>query len=105
MGDLNSKVGCNNAGKERSMGREGLGCMNDNGSRLIDTCVENDLVIGGTLFKHKTIHKVTWTSPSGKTQNQIDHIMIKVHGEVPYRTCVRTEELMYQATTSWLLQN
>ncbi len=76
MGDFNSKVGCDNTGKERSMGREGLGCMNDNGSRLIDTCIENDLVIGGTLFKHKTIHKATWTSPSGKTKNQIDHIMI-----------------------------
>lgn len=28
---------------------------------IIDFCEQNDLVIGGTLFQHKTIHKLTWT--------------------------------------------
>jgi len=39
-------------------------------------CEENDFVIGGTLFPHKTIHKLTWTSPDRNTRSQIDHIMI-----------------------------
>ena len=77
LGDLNAKVGQDNSSRERTFGKEGLNQeTNDNGERLIDFCEENNLIIGGTLFKHREIHKYTWTSPDGKTKNQIDHIMI-----------------------------
>ena len=76
MGDLNAKVGVDNQGKESTMGRQGLGDANDNGDRLITFCQENRLEIGGTIFEHRNIHKVTWCSPYGHTQNQIDHITI-----------------------------
>ena len=77
LGDMNAKVGKNNREREQAMGREGLGTdINNNGERLVDFCEENNLIIGGTLFKHKDIHKYTWTSPDGKTRNQIDHILI-----------------------------
>ena len=33
-------------------------------------------MIGGTLFQHKTIHKLTWRSPDGRTESQIDHILV-----------------------------
>ena len=38
--------------------------------------VENILVMGGTLFKHRTIHKTTWRSPDGNFVSQIDHVII-----------------------------
>ena len=76
MGDMNARVGSDNTGRERTMGKEGVGEMTDNGERLVNLCEENDLVIGGTLFPHRRIHKLTWTSPDGRTQNQIDHIII-----------------------------
>lgn len=76
MGDFNAKVGDNNYNWEAVMGNHGIGQMNANGELLADLCVNQDLVIGGTLFPHKNIHKVTWVSPDSRTQNQIDHICI-----------------------------
>ena len=58
------------------MGRNGVGNMNENGELFADLCAFNDLVIGGTVFPHKTIHKTTWTSPDGNTENQIDHFTV-----------------------------
>ena len=76
LGDFNARVGSDNTNRERIMGKHGTGIMTDNGSRLCDICGENDLVIGGTLFQHKTIHKLTWRSPDGRTESQIDHILV-----------------------------
>lgn len=76
MGDLNAKLGSDNTGRERIMGRHGLGCLNQNGERFADLCAFNDLIIGASIFPHKTIHKATWISPDGRSSNQIDHIAI-----------------------------
>ncbi|KAK3709747.1 hypothetical protein RRG08_028783 [Elysia crispata] len=76
MGDANAKVGSDNISYEEVMGKQGLGVMNDNGERFADFCCLNDLVIGGAIFPHKDIHKATWVSPDGGTENQIDHICI-----------------------------
>ena len=56
-------------------GTNGLGRMNENGERLAMVCGNNDLVIGGPLFKHRDIHKIMYTSLNARDQNQIDHII------------------------------
>ncbi|KAL6491468.1 hypothetical protein MHYP_G00018130 [Metynnis hypsauchen] len=76
MGDLNAKVGDNNTGRELIMGRHGVGTCNENGELFTDFCSFNDLVIGGTIYPYRRIHKTTWTSLDGKTDNQIDHFTI-----------------------------
>ena len=76
MGDFNAKVGSDNLDIENVMGKHGIGKMNENGELLVELCGLNKLKIGGTLFPHKTCHKVTWVSPDSITQNQIDHICI-----------------------------
>ncbi|KAL9969650.1 hypothetical protein ACROYT_G021887 [Oculina patagonica] len=67
MGDMSAKVGNNNTNREEVMGRFGIGVMNDNGKRLCDFGSANGLVITGTIFPHKGIHKLTWRSPDGRT--------------------------------------
>ncbi|GFR96212.1 craniofacial development protein 2-like [Elysia marginata] len=76
LGDLNSKVGNNNNGFESNVGKHGLRLRNDNGQRFLNLREENDLIIEGTFFKYKKIHKETWNSPDGVTGNQIDHMAI-----------------------------
>ncbi len=76
MGDLNAKIGSENTGYEEVMGQQGLGEMNDNGERFANLCATSNLVIGGSIFPHRRIHKATWVSPDLSTENQIDHVCI-----------------------------
>ena len=76
LGDFNAKTGADNRGLETVMGTNGTGVMNENGEKFTDFCHAHNLVIGGSIFPHKEIHKYTWTSPNGTTKNQIDHICV-----------------------------
>ena len=53
-----------------------MGDKNDKGERLCDFAVPNGLVITGTLFQHKDIHKTTWFSANGTVKNQMDRLLI-----------------------------
>ena len=50
---------------------------NENGVRLVNFATSKNLVVKSTMFPHLNIHKYTWTSPDGKTHNQIDHVLIR----------------------------
>ena len=71
LGDMNAKIGADNNGYENVMGTNGCGEMNENGFLFAEFCQTQNLVIGGSIFPHKGIHKLTWTSPNGVTKNQI----------------------------------
>ena len=73
MGDMTAKVGRDNTKYERTMEREGCGIINENGERLVEFCTNYDLVIGGTLFPHSDIHKMTRYSSN---ERKIGHFMI-----------------------------
>lgn len=76
IGDFNAKVGISDNMKD-SVGNHSLHDeCNDNGTRLTDFASAAGLIIGGTFFPHKNIHKFTWKSPDNKTMNQIDHVLI-----------------------------
>ena len=65
-----------NKGNENVMGTNGCGEMNENGFLFAEFCQTQNLVLDGSIFLHKGIHKLTWTSPNGVTKNQIDNITI-----------------------------
>ena len=64
-GDLNAKMGSDNRNSEASMGRR----------------------------PHKKSHKVTWRSPDGITENQIDHVAINK----PWRSSLQDTRVMQSA--------
>ena len=63
--DMNAKVVSSNRNREVVMRRHGIGEINRNGEKLVDFCKINNLVVTGTIFPHRDIHKTTWTLPDG----------------------------------------
>ena len=73
---MNAQIGSCNIGYEEVMGTHGLGDMNNKGERFADLRAEHELVIGGSVFPHKRIHKATWVFPNYTAENQRDHLCI-----------------------------
>jgi hypothetical protein len=76
LGGFYAKVGREEIFKQR-VGNESLHeISNDNGVRLVNFATSKNFRVKSTMFPHHNIHKYTWTSTDGKTQNQIDHILV-----------------------------
>jgi len=76
LGDFNVKVEREYV-FEPTIGQKSLHQdSNDNRVRLVNFATSKNLVVDSTMFPHRNIHKHTWTSPDGKTHNQIDHVLI-----------------------------
>jgi hypothetical protein len=76
LGDFNAKVGKEDIFKP-TIGNESLHEISKvNGDRLVNFATSENLRVKSTMFPHRNIHKYTWTSPDGKTHNQIDHILV-----------------------------
>jgi endonuclease/exonuclease/phosphatase family metal-dependent hydrolase len=76
LGDFNAKVGLEDIFKP-TIGNESLHeISNDNGNRLVNFATSKNLRVKITMFPHSNIHKYTWTSPDGKTHNQIYRILV-----------------------------
>jgi hypothetical protein len=70
LGDMNAKVRREEALRPTT-GRDSTHEeSNDNGLRLVDFAVDHEMTISSTYP-----HKVTWKSPDGVTENQIDHVL------------------------------
>ena len=87
MGDLNAKVGADRTTLELVLGNQGIGIRNDNGERFVDFCNTNHLVTVGKVLQHKPCHKISWVSPNGQDQNQIDHFY-KTYATIESQTLV-----------------
>jgi hypothetical protein len=84
LGDFNVKVGKDifkpTVGNESSHE-----ISKNNGVRAVNFVISENSVVKSTMFPHHNMHKYTWTSPEGKTHNQIDYILIDMsqHSSIP----------------------
>jgi hypothetical protein len=76
LGDINAKVGRKEIFKLTTGNGSSHKIRKHNGVRVINFSTSKNLVVKSTLSPHCSIHKYTWTSPDGKTHNQIDHVLI-----------------------------
>jgi hypothetical protein len=73
--DFNEIVGREEIFKP-TIGNESLHKIyNDDGVRMVNFVTSKNLTAKIKMFPYRNIHKFTWTSPEGKTHNQIDHIL------------------------------
>jgi exonuclease III len=76
LGDFNVKVARVDIFKPTT-GDENLHEINnDNGVRAVNFVTSKNITVKRTMFPYRNIHKYIWTSPDGKTCNQIDHILV-----------------------------
>jgi hypothetical protein len=88
LGDFNAKIGHDAYINWPDIaGRFTIGSANASGETLLQFCAMNDLGIMNTFYQHKKHRLVTWTSPDGKTQNQIDFFLIKQSSKCNIKNC------------------
>jgi hypothetical protein len=82
MGDFNARVGGEEDVWEGVKGRHGIGKVNENGVRLLEFCMGNELAIMGTFFRHQDSEKWTWMDSGNKGRmidhcHMIDHVLVE----------------------------
>jgi hypothetical protein len=74
--DFNAKVGREDIFKSTIENQSSQEVSNDNGVRVVNFPASKILTAKSIIFLCSNINKFAWTSPDGKTHNQIDHILI-----------------------------
>ncbi|XP_062595390.1 craniofacial development protein 2-like [Saccostrea cucullata] len=91
LGDLNAKINTNNEGKESIMEKHGCGVINNNGSRLVDFCLENKW--RGTLQDVRALREADVGS---------DHTLVLVKLKLKLRKIKKGEQRSPQVDVSKL---
>jgi endonuclease/exonuclease/phosphatase family metal-dependent hydrolase len=76
LGDFNAEVGREDIFKPTIENESLHEISYDNGVRLENFATSKNLRVKSMMFPHRNIHKYTLMSPDGKTNNQIDHILV-----------------------------
>ena len=66
-GDFNAKTGSGHTTHPAIVGKYGKGQTNSNCELLLDIAQMYYLAITNTLFKHKVVHRTTWTCNAKQT--------------------------------------
>lgn len=75
LGDLNARVGTKDDYTNQALGQFGENIRNNNGKRLLCFCIQNDLIIANSFFRHKAIHTYTREMHSRNEKSIIDYVI------------------------------
>jgi hypothetical protein len=104
FGDFYVKVGREDIFKP-TIGNESIRRnTNDNGVRIVTLPHKEKLVVKSTMFPLRNTHKYTWTTPDGKTYNQIYHILTLRRYIRVYSMFDLSEEPTVMLIIIWCLQ-
>ncbi|XP_030763520.1 craniofacial development protein 2-like [Sitophilus oryzae] len=76
LGDLNGRVGIQDYESGDDIGKNGEAIRNNNGTRIIEFCIQNYLLIMNTFFRHKEIHQYTREVKSRNEKSIIDYVLV-----------------------------
>lgn len=98
QGDWNAKIGCDvYQNWKGTIGKFGVGEVNERGARLLEFCKLNNLVVANTFSKHKTSRRITWIAPDGTTRNQIDFILL----DRRCKSCIKVNKTRFSRCRHW----
>ncbi|CAF4074483.1 unnamed protein product [Adineta steineri] len=78
MGDLNARVegGQGLPTINNCVGPFTVDSVNENGTKLTDFCMINNIIIANTFFEHKPVHQMSWMHPSSKVWHMLDYTLV-----------------------------
>lgn len=75
MGDWNARVGKDQNRGMGCMGNQGEQVLNRNGTKMIEFCQNNDLIIGNTMWRQEEEDKYTFVAEERNAKSVIDYIV------------------------------
>ena len=76
VGDFNATPGQQSDVNVPCRGPFGMGEENDNSEKLLSFCVSHDLLVGGTWFRHRLVHRYTFNPPDQQMRKKmLDHTL------------------------------
>ena len=84
-GDFNAKMG--KGSYQDLVGNHGLVKRNQRGDRMLQFCIENDLIVTNTTFQHPNRLLYTWKSPGDISRHQLDYLLIRKRHRNSVKQC------------------
>ena len=85
IGDLNAEPGHQLNDTMSCRGPFGMGEENENSEKLLSFCTSHKLLVGGTWFQHRQVHRYTYNPPDPSCRKKmLDHILFAER----YRGCL-----------------
>ena len=74
---VNAKIGIYQPLWKDTMGKFGIGDINECDERLLQFCIANELFVANKAFPHKPSRKWTWNHPNGVHKSMIDYVIVR----------------------------